>query len=49
VFVPCKDSTALLLFIPGNAWHEINNVDEADLMILYVFAIRDFSKVEYHF
>lgn len=38
-----------MLFIPGNAQHQINNVDEADLMILYVFAISDFSKVEYHF
>jgi quercetin dioxygenase-like cupin family protein len=38
-----------MLFIPGNACHQINNVDEDDLMILYVFAISDFSKVEYHF
>ena len=38
-----------LLFIPGNAQHQINNVDADDLMILYAFAIKDFSKVEYHF
>ena len=38
-----------MLFIPGNARHQINNVDEEDLMILYAFAISDFSKVQYHF
>ncbi len=38
-----------MLFIPGNARHQINNVDEADLTILYVFAISDFSKIKYHF
>jgi quercetin dioxygenase-like cupin family protein len=38
-----------MLFIPGNARHQINNVDEEDLMILYVFAISDFSKIQYHF
>jgi quercetin dioxygenase-like cupin family protein len=38
-----------MLFIPGNAQHQINNVDDEDLMILYAFAISDFSKVQYHF
>ncbi len=38
-----------LLFIPGNAQHQINNVNEEDLMILYAFAIRDFKDVQYHF
>jgi len=38
-----------MLFIPGNAQHQINNADEEDLLILYVFAINDFSKVQYHF
>ena len=38
-----------MLFIPGNAQHQINNVDEEDLLILYAFAISDFSKVQYHF
>ena len=38
-----------MLFIPGNARHQINNADKEDLMILYAFAISDFSKVQYHF
>jgi quercetin dioxygenase-like cupin family protein len=38
-----------MLFIPGNAQHQINNVDAEDLMILYAFAISDFSKIEYRF
>jgi quercetin dioxygenase-like cupin family protein len=38
-----------LLFIPGNAQHQINNADDEDLTILYAFAISDFSKIEYHF
>jgi quercetin dioxygenase-like cupin family protein len=38
-----------MLFIPGNARHQINNVNEEDLLILYTFAISDFSKVQYHF
>lgn len=38
-----------MLFIPGNSRHQINNTNEEDLLILYVFAISDFSKVEYHF
>ena len=38
-----------MLFIPGNARHQINNVEDEDLMILYAFAISDFSKVQYHF
>lgn len=38
-----------MLFIPGNARHQINNSNEEDLLILYVFAISDFSKVQYHF
>jgi len=38
-----------MLFIPGNAQHQINNVDAEDLMILYAFAISDFSKIQYHF
>ena len=37
------------LFIPGNARHQINNVDAEDLLILYAFAISDFSKIQYHF
>jgi quercetin dioxygenase-like cupin family protein len=38
-----------MLFIPANARHQINNVEAEDLMILYAFAISDFSKVKYHF
>jgi len=38
-----------MLFIPGDACHQINNFDDEDLMILYAFAISDFSKIQYHF
>jgi quercetin dioxygenase-like cupin family protein len=38
-----------MLFIPGNARHQINNVNEEDLLILYTFAVSDFSKIQYHF
>lgn len=38
-----------MLFIPGNAQHQINNQNDEDLQILYVFAISDFSKIQYHF
>lgn len=38
-----------MLFIPGNARHQINNTNEEDLLILYAFAISDFSKIQYHF
>ena len=38
-----------MLFIPGNARHQINNMEPEDLMILYTFAISNFSDVAYHF
>jgi len=38
-----------LLFIPGNAQHQINNVEDQELLILYVFAVSDFTKIQYHF
>lgn len=38
-----------LLFIPGNATHQINNTNAEDLLILYAFAIADFNKIQYHF
>lgn len=38
-----------MLFIPGNAQHQINNVDDEELMILYAFAISDFKSIQYHF
>ena len=41
--------TGRMLFIPGNAQHQINNVEEDDLLILNAFAVSDFSKVQYHF
>jgi len=34
---------------PLESRHQINNVDAEDLLILYTFAISDFSKVQYHF
>ncbi len=38
-----------MLFIPGNARHQIYNANEDDLFILYVFAVPDFSKIQYCF
>lgn len=38
-----------MLFIPANAQHQINNVEDQDLMILYAFAISDFRNIQYHF
>lgn len=38
-----------MLFIPGHTQHQINNVEDEDLLILYVFAISDFNQVQYHF
>lgn len=38
-----------MLFIPGSARHQINNLNEEDLLILYTFSISDFSKIQYHF
>jgi len=38
-----------MLFIPGNAQHQINNVEKDDLLILYAFAVNDFSTVLYRF
>lgn len=38
-----------LLFIPGHARHQINNVDDEELLILYTFAVADFQSVQYHF
>jgi len=38
-----------LLFIAGNAQHQINNENAEELTILYAFAISDFSKIQYHF
>lgn len=38
-----------MLFIPGNAQHQINNVHAQDLLILYAFATPDFSTIRYQF
>ena len=38
-----------MLFIPGNAQHQINNVHAEELLILYAFAIADFGQIKYHF
>jgi len=38
-----------MLFIPGNAQHQINNINEEDLLILYAFAVSDFGSVQYRF
>ena len=38
-----------MLFIPGSARHQINNINEEELMILYTFAVSDFSKIQYCF
>lgn len=38
-----------MLFIPGNAQHQINNPHTEDLLILYAFAISDFGNIQYHF
>ena len=38
-----------LVFIPGDAQHQIDNPHAAELLILYSFAIEDFNRVIYRF
>lgn len=38
-----------MIFIPGDAQHQIDNDNEDELQILYAFAIDDFDKVVYRF
>ena len=38
-----------MAFIPGNAKHQIANVDEEELQLLYVFAAGEFQKIVYRF
>ena len=38
-----------MIFIPGDALHQINNYSDEELRILYLFSEPDFSKVIYHF
>ncbi len=39
----------MMIFIPGDALHQINNFDDEPLRILYLFATDDFGKVIYRF
>jgi oxalate decarboxylase/phosphoglucose isomerase-like protein (cupin superfamily) len=38
-----------MVFIPGDALHQINNYDDEPLRILYLFATPHFSDVIYKF
>jgi mannose-6-phosphate isomerase-like protein (cupin superfamily) len=38
-----------MIFIPGDALHQINNYSDEELRILYLFSEPDFSKVIYRF
>jgi oxalate decarboxylase/phosphoglucose isomerase-like protein (cupin superfamily) len=38
-----------MVFIPGNARHQIVNVDEEELLLLYAFAAGEFQKIVYRF
>jgi quercetin dioxygenase-like cupin family protein len=38
-----------MVFIPGNARHQIVNVDDEELQILYAFAAGEFQKIVYRF
>jgi quercetin dioxygenase-like cupin family protein len=38
-----------MVYIPGNARHQIVNADDEDLQILYAFAAGDFQKIVYRF
>lgn len=38
-----------MIFIPGDALHQINNYNDEPLRILYLFATDDFGKVVYRF
>jgi hypothetical protein len=40
---------ASVLATPLESRHQINNVDAEYLLILYAFAVSDFSKIQYHF
>jgi len=37
------------IYIPGDAEHQIDNAEAEDLLILYTFAVKDFSEVRYRF
>jgi quercetin dioxygenase-like cupin family protein len=38
-----------MIFIPGNARHQIVNVDDEELQLLYAFAAGEFQKIVYRF
>jgi quercetin dioxygenase-like cupin family protein len=38
-----------MIFIPGNARHQIVNAGDEDLQILYAFAAKDFQRIVYRF
>jgi quercetin dioxygenase-like cupin family protein len=38
-----------MVFIPGNARHQIVNVEDEELQLLYVFAEQAFGKIVYRF
>lgn len=37
------------IYIPGDAEHQIENTEAEDLMILYTFAVKNWSEVQYRF
>lgn len=45
--VPVEPGTSI--FIPGDARHHIENSEDEDLLILYTFAVADWSQVKYRF
>jgi quercetin dioxygenase-like cupin family protein len=45
--VPVEPGTSI--FIPGDARHHIENNEDEDLLILYTFAVADWSQVKYRF
>jgi quercetin dioxygenase-like cupin family protein len=45
--IPVEAGTAI--YIPGDAEHQIDNAEAEDLLILYTFAVKDWSEVHYRF
>ena len=37
------------IYIPGDAEHQIENIEAEDLLILYTFAVKHWSEVQYRF
>jgi quercetin dioxygenase-like cupin family protein len=38
-----------MVFIPGDALHQVRNVEAEDFLFLYTFAVPDFDQVHYRF